>query len=145
MECRQSSAVPGSTGRRWWSRATARPSAPGSSGPAIGVRTDRGESLAFCTCPHTPALLRLGAPPDLLRHGWRPRAYGVVAPPAPALAATGPLAYVANIGGNTVSVFDTATNAVTATVPVGSSPLTVALTGRAALVVAHAGAGQRAP
>ncbi|MEU7017156.1 YncE family protein [Streptomyces sp. NPDC046385] len=52
---------------------------------------------------------------------------GVVALGAPAHAATGPFAYVANIGGNTVSVIDTSTNAVTAGATVGSSPANVVL------------------
>ena len=39
----------------------------------------------------------------------------------------GPYAYVANSDDNTVSVIDTATNTVTATVPVGSGPFAVAV------------------
>ncbi|MFE9889229.1 Ig-like domain repeat protein, partial [Streptomyces scopuliridis] len=37
-------------------------------------------------------------------------------------------AYVTNSGGNSISVIDTATNTVTATIPVGSTPLGVAIT-----------------
>jgi|SRR6516225_4903775 YVTN family beta-propeller protein len=40
---------------------------------------------------------------------------------------TGQSAYVANLRSNTVSVLNTATNTVTATIPVGSSPLGVAV------------------
>src|SRR5262244_2845507 len=39
-----------------------------------------------------------------------------------------PFAYVTNSASNTVSVIDTATNTVVATVPVGSVPLGVAIT-----------------
>jgi len=53
-------------------------------------------------------------------------AAGVLA--APAQAASPALAYVANIGGSTVSVIDTGTNTVAATIPVGNSPAIVALT-----------------
>jgi YVTN family beta-propeller protein len=44
---------------------------------------------------------------------------GAMAPPAEAA----PFAYVANGGDNTVSVIDTATNTVVATIPVGNVPL----------------------
>ena len=47
---------------------------------------------------------------------------------SPAWAAPGPNAYVANFTGNFVSVIDTATNTVTATVPVGDGPFGVAVT-----------------
>ena len=40
----------------------------------------------------------------------------------------GPYAYIANSGDNTVSVIDTATNNVTAIIPVGNSPRGVAVT-----------------
>ncbi len=39
-----------------------------------------------------------------------------------------PFAYVSNLGSNTVSVIDTATNTVVATVPVGNGPSGVAIT-----------------
>src|ERR1044071_1869531 len=49
-------------------------------------------------------------------------------------------AYVANENSTTVSVIDTATNTITATIPVGSNPASVALTpDRPFLYVANAG------
>ena len=53
-------------------------------------------------------------------------AFGIGFAPAPAAAE--PFAYVANLSSNTVSVIDTATNTVVATVPVGSDPFGVAVT-----------------
>ncbi|WP_256332130.1 MULTISPECIES: YncE family protein [unclassified Streptomyces] len=47
-----------------------------------------------------------------------------------ALTPSGARAYVANRGSNTVSVIDTATNTVTATVPVGDAPIGVHHPGR---------------
>jgi YVTN family beta-propeller protein len=49
---------------------------------------------------------------------------GLMAPPAEAA----PFAYVANDVSGTVSVFDTATNTVVATLPVGSDPFAVGVT-----------------
>ena len=43
------------------------------------------------------------------------------------IAAAAPFAYITNIGNNTTSVIDIANNNVTATVPVGTSPLGVAV------------------
>jgi YVTN family beta-propeller protein len=45
-----------------------------------------------------------------------------------AITPDGAFAYVANKDSNTVSVIDTATNTVVATVPVGSAPIGVAIT-----------------
>jgi YVTN family beta-propeller protein len=45
----------------------------------------------------------------------------------PSLALAAPFAYIANNGSNTVSVIDTASNAVTATVAVGNEPFGVAV------------------
>src|SRR5688572_19976396 len=47
---------------------------------------------------------------------------------ATSLAYAEPFAYVTNQDSNTVSVIDTASNTVTATVPVGSTPSSVAIT-----------------
>lgn len=46
---------------------------------------------------------------------------------SPAQATNGPLAYVTNFGGNTVSVVDTDTNTITGSVTVGSKPVGVAV------------------
>lgn len=43
------------------------------------------------------------------------------------IAGAAPFAYIANYGDNSVSVVDVATNKVTATVPVGSEPLGIAV------------------
>ncbi len=43
------------------------------------------------------------------------------------IAGASPFAYITNQGDNTVSVIDTATNTVTATIPVGSGPLAIAV------------------
>ena len=51
-----------------------------------------------------------------------------------ALAQAAPFAYITNQGSNTVSVIDTASNTVTATVPVGSVPFGVAVTPDGAFV-----------
>ncbi|MFF9073853.1 YncE family protein, partial [Streptomyces sp. NPDC014872] len=49
--------------------------------------------------------------------------------PSPAWASPGPNAYVANVSSNSVSVIDTATNAVVGSpIPVGDNPLDVAVT-----------------
>ncbi len=54
----------------------------------------------------------------------------------------GPFAYVANKGAGTVSVIDTSTNAVTATVTVGSNPFGIAITPNGSYAyVANEGAG----
>jgi len=60
----------------------------------------------------------------------------VVARPASATG-SGPFAYVPNVSSNNVTVIDTSTNSVVATVPVGSAPTDVAITpdGRYAYVV----------
>ncbi|HEX3494293.1 MAG TPA: hypothetical protein VHT48_02795, partial [Methylocella sp.] len=57
---------------------------------------------------------------------WAVLAMGLGALASPAEAA--PFAYVANGNDNTVSVIDTATNTMVATVPVGSQPVGVAVT-----------------
>ncbi len=65
----------------------------------------------------------------------------VIATSIPTIAGAQPFAYVANSGSDTVSVIDTATNQVTATVPVGTSPegVTISPSG-AAVYVANFGA-----
>ena len=57
----------------------------------------------------------------------------LAAPPVQALAPT-PTAYITDLMASKVSVLDTATNTVTATIPVGSSPIGVAASPDAARV-----------
>src|ERR1700731_958570 len=66
---------------------------------------------------------------------WAMLAMGLALAATPAEAA--PFAYVANVFSNTVSVIDTATNTVGATVAVGINPIGVAVTpdGKQAYVV----------
>ena len=54
--------------------------------------------------------------------------FALTALAGPRRAAAVPFAYIANAGSNTVSVLDTATNVVTATVQVGPGPRAVVVT-----------------
>ena len=77
----------------------------------------------------------LGVCRAVLYHGW---AFLLLCAATAAQAA--PFAYITNEGSATVSVIDTATQTVVATVPVGSLPCGVAVTPDGALVyVANAG------
>ena len=62
---------------------------------------------------------------------WTPRSWGLtllLVTVAAVAAEAAPFAYVTNSGSNNVSVIDTATNTVVATVPVGENPWGVAVT-----------------
>src|SRR6266851_4089505 len=73
----------------------------------------------------------------------RPFPVGFGLPVWVAITPDGTRAYVMDLGDNTASVLDTATNAVVATIPVGKAPFGVAITPASHVVTFASGTGTR--